>query len=127
MNPTRRLIACALVALTLTVTACAPTGMLLGFGDAGGESSTDCRTAIDQLWPGGLQPRAHRIMWRESRNSPTAQNRRSTAAGCFQLLRTHAGRFAKLGFDWNHDRYDPWVNTAVAYDLYRSAGWSPWY
>ena len=86
----------------------------------------DCFGAISQLFPPQHQARARRIVLRESKNRPSAQNRRSSAAGCFQLMRLHAGRFAKLGYDWSRDRYDARANTAVAYDLFVTQGWSPW-
>ena len=80
---------------------------------------------MEAVWPAGTHAKAKAIIHRESRNNPQAQNRRSTAAGCFQLLRLHSGRFRALGFDWSQ-RYDPAVNARVALDLYRDAGWSPW-
>jgi len=86
----------------------------------------DCNEAIAAVWPPPLQARAQRISFRESRNTPWAQNRRSSAAGCFQLLALHAGRFGKLGLDWGRDRYDALANTQVAFDLFLEQGWRPW-
>jgi hypothetical protein len=69
---------------------------------------------------------ARSIVWRESRNNPTAANTRSSARGCWQLLLgTHGRRFAKLGFSTGQWA-DPDVNTLVALDLYREAGTRPW-
>jgi hypothetical protein len=87
--------------------------------------SVDCYQAIDKHWPATSQSWARSIVWRESRNNPTAQNRSSSAAGCFQMLSLHQKRFNKLGFSWSQ-RYNPDVNVLVAYDLYKEAGTSPW-
>jgi len=125
MKPTRRLIAFAVTTLLVATTACAPSAAWM-FSSGGAGRSHDCNSAVSNVWPGNLQGRAKRIVWRESRNRATAQNRRSTAAGCFQLLRLHSKRFTKLGFNWRTDRYNPLANSLVAYDLYRDAGWSPW-
>lgn len=91
----------------------------------GENGSTDCYAAIDRHWPASSRSWARSIVWRESRNQPTAQNRSSSAAGCFQLMRLHAARFQKLGYGWA-DRYNADANTLVALDLYREAGTSPW-
>ncbi|MFZ4431566.1 MAG: transglycosylase SLT domain-containing protein [Microthrixaceae bacterium] len=84
----------------------------------------DCNEAIDQHWPGD-KAWAKRIVWRESRNTPTARNA-SGASGCFQLmLPLHSRLFTAAGFSpsqWS----DPVVNTKVAWSLYRSSGTSPW-
>ncbi len=125
MKPSRRLLAFAVSALMLATTACAPSAFWM-FANGGSARPHDCNSAVSRVWPGSLQGKAKRIVWRESRNRATAQNRRSSAAGCFQLLSMHSRRFTKLGFSWRTDRYDPVANTLVAYDLYRDAGWSPW-
>lgn len=90
-----------------------------------GATRGGCYDAVEFLWPRESRAWAHRIVWRESRGDPWAQNRRSSAAGCFQLLRLHAPRFRRLGFSWAN-RYDPMVNAWVALDLYREQGQRPW-
>lgn len=90
-----------------------------------GAASGGCHDAVEFLWPRESRAWAHRIVWRESRGNPRAQSRRSSAAGCFQLLRLHAPRFRRAGFDWA-DRYDPIVNTWVALGLFREQGTRPW-
>ena len=88
--------------------------------------SSDCYQAIDKHWPANTRSWARSIVRRESNNQPHAQNRSSSAAGCFQLTRVHAGRFQKLGYDWANDRYNADANARVAFDLYREAGVRPW-
>lgn len=90
------------------------------------QASSDCYQAIAKHWPASSQSWARSIVWRESRNNPTAQNRSSSAAGCFQMTRVHAGRFQRLGYSWANDRYNADANTRVAFDLYREAGARPW-
>ena len=85
---------------------------------------TDCYSAIDRYWPGD-KARMRQIVWRESRNNPSAQNSRSSAAGCAQLLALHAHRFDAVGCSWAR-RYEAACNIKAAADLYRQAGWSPW-
>lgn len=86
----------------------------------------DCNQALDKHWPADSRAWARKVVWRESRNDPSAQNRRSTAAGCMQLLRVHSPRFARLGYSWERDRYDPEANILVGLSLYREAGARPW-
>ena len=92
---------------------------------SGAATSTPCGDAVNFLWPARSRAWAHKVVHRESRGNPRAQNRRSSAAGCFQLLRLHSSRYARLGFSWA-DRYNPIVNTWVAMDLYREQGARPW-
>ena len=83
----------------------------------------DCYSALHHF-PGD-HATARRIIHRESRNDPTAQNSRSSAAGCFQLLSIHAWRFDAVGCSWAQ-RYNASCNLRAAYHLYQAAGWSPW-
>lgn len=92
----------------------------------GDTSSRDCYEAIDRHWPASSRSWARGIVNRESGGDPRAQNPRSSAAGCLQLLALHSGRFSKLGYSWERDRYNPDVNILVGLDLYREAGTSPW-
>ena len=85
----------------------------------------DCNTAMRNVWPQSTWAWAEAVIWRESRNNPAAQNARSTAAGCFQMLRVHAGRYNALGYTWDQ-RYNATVNSIVALDLYREQGATPW-
>ena len=88
------------------------------------EHPADCNAAIAQVWPQRLQAWARRIVWRESRNQPAAKNRRSSASGCFQLLKMHADLFTN-GCTWE-SRFDPLCNTRAARALYQGSGSNPW-
>ncbi len=94
---------------------------------AGAETTTtqpdDCLGALPHF--SGDHDDARYVIWRESRNDPTAQNERSTAAGCYQLLVKHSWRFDEVGCSWAQ-RYEPVCNTKAADHLYREAGWEPW-
>ena len=86
-------------------------------------SSGDCYGALGHF--SGDHGMARKVIHRESRNNPAAQNRSSSAAGCFQLLSMHSWRFDAVGCSWAQ-RYDAVCNTKAANHLYRAAGWSPW-
>jgi hypothetical protein len=88
------------------------------------QGSRDCYEAIDKHWRGDVGW-ARRVMWRESRNDPGAQNRSSTAAGCFQLLRMHDWRYFQVGCSPS-DKYNADCNTKAAWHLFAQAGASPW-
>ncbi len=87
--------------------------------------STSCFDAVRLLFPANAQAEMLHIVKRESGGDAHAQNRRSSASGCAQLLRIHAHRFTKLGYSWA-DRYNAVANIWVALDLWHEAGWSPW-
>lgn len=58
--------------------------------------SADCYSALDRHWPASSRQWARSIIWRESRNQPTAANPSSTARGCGQLLLSlHGWRFTQ--------------------------------
>ena len=89
-------------------------------------ASRDCNAAIAKHWPAGLQPWARKIVWRESRNTPSAANRTSSARGCFQmLLRYSAPFYAKVGCN-NSMWANADCNAKAAYQMYKVAGKSPW-
>lgn len=86
--------------------------------------SKGCHDAVNFLWPASSRAWAHKIVKRESGGNPGAQNRSSTAAGCFQILRgTWNG--SRVGVPWER-RYDPVWNVWVAMHLYRARGAQPW-
>lgn len=89
-------------------------------------ASKDCYTAISKHWPANLHAWGRSIVWRESRNTPSAANRSSTARGCWQMLMSlHAKRFYAVGCtpaQWAN----PDCNSKAAYHLYKAAGKSPW-
>lgn len=88
------------------------------------ETASDCNSAIDQHWPGD-KVWAKKIVWRESRNTPTARNA-SGASGCFQMmLPLHSRIFSAAGCS-SSQWANPVCNTKAAWVLYKSAGTSPW-
>lgn len=85
-----------------------------------------CYDAIATNWPASSQSWARAIVWRESNNTPSAANARSTARGCFQLMMSiHAKRFYAVGCtpqQWS----DPDCNVKAALTLFKSSGTAPW-
>ena len=92
---------------------------------ASSSARTSCVEAMHQVWPRQYWDWATRIMWRESRHTPTARNS-SGASGCWQLmLPLHNGRFTAVGCSpqrWS----DALCNNLAAYSLFATTGPSPW-
>jgi hypothetical protein len=88
--------------------------------------SRDCFTAVNRHWPAHLRPWARSIVWRESRNTPSAANPRSSARGCFQMLLRYSSRFYRSVGCNNYMWANPDCNARAAYAMYRVAGRSPW-
>jgi len=90
------------------------------------QPSADCYQAIDKHWPASSRAWARQIVWRESRNIPSAANPRSTARGCGQLLLSlHSNRYYKVGCtpsQWAN----PDCNIKAMLDLYKTNGTQPW-
>jgi hypothetical protein len=86
---------------------------------------TGCVDAMKRVWPQSEWAWGERIMWRESRHTPTARNA-SGASGCWQImLPLHSRRFYAVGCNpsqWT----DPLCNAKVAYSLFQEVGRSPW-
>ena len=117
----RRLTLVLIVLFTLT--ACTPDEV--AFWQWWNTQPIGCHDAVDFYWPTDSRAWAHRIVQRESGGDPAEQNPRSSAAGCFQLMRVHAWRFDATGSSWAA-RYDARANTVAALHLYREQGSRPW-
>ena len=81
-------------------------------------------------WPKTERANLHRIMWRESRCSPGAWNRKDPHGGSFGLLQING---ANVGWatrnGWittRDDLYNPTKNLRVGLELWRLYGWRPW-
>ncbi len=85
----------------------------------------DCISAMKQVFPSSSWGWGQNVIMRESGNNPGAQNRSSTAAGCWQMLRMHDHRYHAVGCTPSQ-KYDALCNTKAAYHLYQAAGTSPW-
>jgi hypothetical protein len=86
-----------------------------------------CRAAIGVAFldqPVSVRDRMQRISWRESRNTPTAQN--GQHYGCLQIAtKVHAARIARHGFT-AADMKRAWPNAVVARSLFVEQGFRPW-
>lgn len=83
--------------------------------------TSTCEGAIRAIWQKDI-PWAIAISRRESHLDPKARNRRSSASGCFQLLRLHSDL---VPGGWGA-RYDAAANVTAAWRLYCGSGRSPW-
>ncbi len=120
-------LAAVITAATVTVTACTPTEIEAARAwIAAHPEPTTCHAAVDRYWPASSRSWFHGVVQRESHGIATAKNKRSTASGCGQLLVGHSARFRKLGYTWEHDRFNAVANIRVCLDLYKEVGASPW-
>lgn len=68
---------------------------------------------------------ARRIIYCESKFNPRAQNQ-SGASGLWQIMPLHAPKFAKRGWDYWQDRFDPYKNSVVAIEIMQTSGLAAW-
>jgi hypothetical protein len=88
--------------------------------------STDCVAAMQAVWPPSMHGWAMGIMRRESGFYHAADNPRSTASGCWQLLSgLHADKYAAVGCHVSQ-AFDALCNNKAAYRLYQLDGKRPW-
>jgi len=73
-------------------------------------------TAIDVGWPDDQWPTISRVMWCESKCTPSARNR-SGASGLMQVMPM-----------WWHGRdpFDPATNLTMALEVWHAQGWHAW-
>ena len=106
----------ALVALfTLTAMSCTPEEVEMWRQAREHQMAHDCYGQMREVWPAHLHGWAKNVIHRESRGQAGAQNSRSSAAGCFQLIHSlHAHRYAP-----GCSRYHARCNVEAAWDLYQ--------
>lgn len=125
----RKLLICVVVILGgLSMAACTPEerAILGAMWEWQVSPSADCYEAIDKHWPQESQGWADGVMWRESRNNPSAANTSSSARGCFQLLLSyHSWRYRAVGCS-SGQWMDPDCNVKAAVHLYLEQGTTPW-
>ena len=116
----RRLVVVAIV--LLGVTACTP--QQIAWWRWWAAHPVGCHEAVDMYWPASSRAWAHKVVQRESTGNAGAQNRRSSAAGCFGIIRG-TWNAQGTGIPWSA-RYDAASNVQVALVLYQRAGTRPW-
>lgn len=79
-------------------------------------SATDCYGEMRKHWPAHLHGWAEGIIHRESRGNARAQNGKTSAAGCFQLM--HSYHHWRYPADCR-DRYNAHCNVQAAWHLYQ--------
>jgi hypothetical protein len=77
------------------------------------------RPLVVFYWPPWAVDRMMRIMRCESLGDPTARNPSSGASGLFQIM----PGWKKI---WGGDYFDPWINTATAYQIWLVQGFDAW-
>lgn len=96
------------------------------------EPSSRSGRAVVQQWRPALEAyvwpveTALRVIACESLGDPDAVNPSSGAAGLFQVMPSlHRWRVWRLFGEWR-SLLDPWVNIAIAFELWDVGGWAPW-
>lgn len=89
-------------------------------------TKAEIRKMIKDAFPDGqAEEVALYVATRESKLRPGATSR--CCFGLFQIYYDwHVARLARLGIASRTDLFDPALNIAAAYDIYRTNGWSPW-
>ena len=86
--------------------------------------------AITAGWPADQAPMLARVMFRESRCTPTAYNGKDMAGGSYGLMQIngqHKAWLIEQGFITSlDDLFVPSVNLRVSAHLYSMVGWSAW-
>ena len=86
--------------------------------------------AITAGWPADQAPMLARVMFRESRCTPTAYNGKDMAGGSYGLMQIngqHQAWLIEQGFITSlDDLFVPSVNLRVSAHLYSMVGWSAW-
>lgn len=81
-------------------------------------------------WPKSERANLARIMWRESRCTPTAHNPRDPWGGSYGLLQingSNVGWATRMGYiRARTDLTDPRRNLKVGLELWKLYGWRPW-
>ena len=111
-----------LIAATLTAT------------PANAAVSPECKKYVDLArqigWPKSQRYELARIMWRESRCTPTAHNPRDPWGGSYSLLQingSNVGWAVRNGWiRTREDLFDPRRNLKVGLELWKLYGWRPW-
>lgn len=96
--------------------------------------SPGCKRYVDLArqvgWPKSQRYELARIMWRESRCTPTAHNPRDPWGGSYGLLQingSNVGWATRNGWITSrNDLTDPRRNLKVGLELWKLYGWRPW-
>lgn len=94
----------------------------------------NCKRYVDLArqigWPKSQRANLARIMWRESRCTPTAHNLRDPWGGSYGLLQINGSNVGwairNTWIDSRTDLTDPKKNLKVGLELWKLYGWRPW-
>lgn len=84
------------------------------------KQASDCYSAARKYFPQSQWSKAYQIINRESGGNPSAKNARSTASGCFQILR---GSWKHPTVSFYSGRFNPDANAKAASIIWRHGGW----
>jgi len=86
------------------------------------------RDAIRQNFPQSQHEKAYRVAECESGMNPRAVSPGGGNWGLFQINTVHKPMVRSMGYDWDSQIRDPYVNSKVARRIWNDAGgsWRPW-
>ena len=98
------------------------------------DAGDNCKRYVDLArqvgWPKSERANLRRIMWRESRCTPTAHNPRDPWGGSYGLLQingSNVGWATRMGYiNTRNDLTDARRNLRVGLELWKIYGWRPW-
>jgi len=99
-------------------------GLVVGLSGCTNEEIA--RDAITQYFPKSEVEKAMDVAKCESGYDPKAVSPDGANHGLFQINTVHKPLVRRMGYQWNPDIYDPYVNTHVARRLWKESGWQPW-
>ncbi len=82
--------------------------------------------AVKQNFPSSQHAKAMDVIECESNFDPEAISPGGGNHGLFQINNVHKTMVANMGYSWNPDIYDPYINAKVARVLWNESGWQPW-
>ena len=88
-------------------------------------SAAEVQAIIVSIWPADQQTQALAIAWRESNDTPMAQN--FCCYGLFQIhYQANQAWLNSVGITNPAQLFDPKTNAYIALLMYQRSGWAPW-
>ena len=102
------------------------TSVALVGGLSGCTNEEIARDAITRYFPSSQVEKAMDVAKCESGYDPKAVSPDGANHVLFQINTVHKPMVRRMGYSWNPDIYDPYINTKVAKRLWNESGWQPW-
>ncbi len=94
-------------------------------GLTGCDNESIALDVVRKNFPAAEHAKAMDVIECESNFDPTAVSP-SNDHGLFQINIVHKPRVQSMGYSWDPQIYDPYINGKVARALWDESGWQPW-